>query len=130
MAPSTTLLPLVLVTPVLPTGTNVLSIDASVLPFVINADTNTTRIEVGIYNTTYAITSSSLVGQSAAAPLWNMNITYTVGQVVSYLSTNYIALTNTNPNVGQYPSTSPLFWATYIAANQFTQSVSLMPSVL
>jgi hypothetical protein len=62
MAASTTLTPLVLVTPVLPVGTSVLSIDASVLPFVIDADRNTTRVEIGIYNTNYAINTFSLVG--------------------------------------------------------------------
>jgi hypothetical protein len=62
MAASTTLTPLVLVTPVLPAGTSVLSIDSSVLPFVINADENTTRIEIGIYNTSYAVSTFSLVG--------------------------------------------------------------------
>jgi hypothetical protein len=62
MAPSSTLTPLQLVIPVLPTGTSVISIDSSVLPLVVNADTNTTRVEVGIYNTSYAIDTFSLVG--------------------------------------------------------------------
>jgi Baseplate J-like protein len=62
MAPSTTLSPLQLVIPVLPTGTSVVSIDSSVLPLVVNADTKTTRIEVGIYNTPYAINTFSVIG--------------------------------------------------------------------
>lgn len=62
MAPSATLSPLQLVVPVLPTGTSVVSIDSSVLPLEINADQNTTRVEVGIYNTSYAISEFSVVG--------------------------------------------------------------------
>jgi Baseplate J-like protein len=62
MAPSSSLSPLQLVIPVLPTGTSVVSIDSSVLPLVVNADTSTTRIEVGIYNTSYAINTFSVVG--------------------------------------------------------------------
>src|SRR5271157_3227627 len=64
MSNITSLTALQLVTPVLPTNTTALSIDASVLPFVINADQNTTRIEIGIYNTTYAVNDFSLVGTS------------------------------------------------------------------
>ncbi len=44
-----------LVTPVLPPGTTVLSTDSSVLPFIINASLDTTRIEIGIYNTVYGV---------------------------------------------------------------------------
>src|SRR5271157_5134588 len=62
MAAQTSLTPLQLVTPVLPLNTQTLSIDSSVLPFVIDADQNTTRVEIGIYNTTYAIDTFSLVG--------------------------------------------------------------------
>lgn len=60
--PITSLAPLNLVTPSLPVGTTVLSVDSSVLPFVIDADTNTTRIEIGIYNTVYALNSFTLAG--------------------------------------------------------------------
>src|SRR5271170_8113595 len=62
MAPTTILAPLQLVTPVLPLNVTALSIDASILPLTIDADTNTTRIEIGIYNTSYVITGFSLVG--------------------------------------------------------------------
>ena len=63
MAASTTLTPLQLVIPAgVTSSTSVISIDASVLPFIIDADLNTTRIEIGIYNNTTAINSFSLVG--------------------------------------------------------------------
>src|SRR5271154_1744341 len=61
MPASTSLTPLQLVTPVLPLNTNTLSIDSSVLPFVINADLNTTRIEIGIYNTNFAVNTFTFV---------------------------------------------------------------------
>ena len=63
MAASTTLTPLQLVIPAgVTSSTSVISIDASVLPFIIDADQNTTRVEIGIYNTTYPINNFSLVG--------------------------------------------------------------------
>src|ERR1700676_908858 len=62
MATTATLTPLQLVIPVLPVGTSVVSIDSSVLPLVVDADKNTTRIEVGIYNTSYVINAFSVVG--------------------------------------------------------------------
>jgi hypothetical protein len=40
----------------------VVSIDSSVLPLVVDADQHTTRVEVGIYNTPYAINTFSIVG--------------------------------------------------------------------
>ena len=54
-SPATTLSPFILVTPVLPPGTTVLSTDSSVLPFIINASLDTTRIEIVIYNTVYGV---------------------------------------------------------------------------
>lgn len=59
--PTTTLPALQLVTPALPAGTTVLSVDSSVLPFVINGDPETYRVEVGLYNTTYATDESAAV---------------------------------------------------------------------
>src|SRR5271157_4459871 len=61
MPASTSLTALQLVTPVLPLNTNTLSIDSSVLPFVINADLNTTRVEIGIYNTNFAVNNFTFV---------------------------------------------------------------------
>lgn len=55
--PITSLTALKLVTPLLPHNTSVLSTDSSVLPFIIDADLNTTRIEIGIYNTIYGLDS-------------------------------------------------------------------------
>lgn len=63
--PSTTLS---LVTPILPPNTTVLSVDTSVLPFVINGFNATTnpgydisRVEIGIYNTLYTADNFSVV---------------------------------------------------------------------
>src|SRR5271167_3714942 len=83
--PVSSLPKLVLVTPVLPTGTTVLSVDSSVLPFVINSDPTVTRIEIGIYNQVFADNSFSV-------------------------------LTNIVNN-------------TAVFANQFTTSISLIPTV-
>ena len=51
--PITSLSPLQLVTPLLPNNVQTISVDSSVLPVVVVADANTSRIEVSIYNTTY-----------------------------------------------------------------------------
>jgi hypothetical protein len=53
----TSLTALQLVTPILPNNVQTISVDSSVLPVVIVADANTTRIEVSIYNTTYVATT-------------------------------------------------------------------------
>lgn len=99
MAASTILTPLVLVTPVLPVGTSVLSIDSSVLPFVINADENTTRIEIGIYNQNIAVNSFSLVGTNNQ---FKKSITLTP----SIAETNVTVLgRNYDPNFSWQPGT-------------------------
>jgi hypothetical protein len=63
--PTTTLSALQLVTPMLPNNTNTLSTDSSVLPIVVNADDDTIRVEVGVYNTVYATDSYIVVGTAA-----------------------------------------------------------------
>src|SRR5271157_495929 len=98
--PVTTLSTLQLVTPVLPLGTQVLSVDTSVLPFVINADENTTRIEIGIYNTVYGtdtFTQTNGFNQfSTTVPL-----TLTVQETnVNIVGRNY------DPNFTWQPNTS------------------------
>ena len=60
--PPVALTPLTLVSPTV-TG-DTLSIDTSVLPLTINADLNTTRIEVSIYGTTYVLTNPTIVSGS------------------------------------------------------------------
>src|SRR5271166_3030139 len=55
--PITSLTALQLVTPLLPNNVQTISVDSSVLPVVVVADANTTRIEASIYNTTYAATT-------------------------------------------------------------------------
>jgi len=62
--PVTSLAALTLVTPQLPANVQTVSVDSSVLPIVVNTDGNTTRLEVSIYNTTYAVTTftSATVG--------------------------------------------------------------------
>ena len=62
--PQTILTALQLVTPVLPIGTTTLSIDSSVLPVTALADTNTTRVEIGIYNQVTAVSTYTLVGMN------------------------------------------------------------------
>jgi hypothetical protein len=97
MPTSTSLAPLQLVTPVLPTGTSVLSIDASILPFVINADQNTTRIEVGIYNTTQVTTVFALVDSFNQFSL-SVPLTTSVAETnVTVIGRNY------NPNFAWQP---------------------------
>lgn len=56
-APQTTLTPLQLVTPVLPQNTTTVSVDSSVLPVAVLADTNTVRVEVSLYNSTIPLTT-------------------------------------------------------------------------
>jgi Baseplate J-like protein len=98
--PTTTLATLQLVTPVLPTGTSVLSIDSSVLPFIINADQNTTRIEISIYNTMYGddtfttITGSLPHQFSTSIPL----IQTTQETNVSIIGRNYDPTFSWEPN--------------------------------
>ena len=60
---TTTLSTLQLLTPVLPQNTSLLSIDSSVLPFVINADLNTVRLEISLYNTLYGNDTFTVVGK-------------------------------------------------------------------
>lgn len=71
VTPITSLNPLVLVTPNV-TGQN-LSINSSILPIVVNADTNTTRVEILINNTVIALTNFKLVNGfnqfSGSAPI-------------------------------------------------------------
>jgi hypothetical protein len=57
--PPIALSPLTLGSPTV-TG-DTLSIDTSVLPLTVNADLNTTRIEVSIYGTTYVLTNPTVV---------------------------------------------------------------------
>lgn len=61
-APQTLLTALQLVTPVLPTGTTTLSVDSSVLPLNVLADSSTVRLEISIYNGTTALSSFTPVG--------------------------------------------------------------------
>lgn len=58
--PQPSLTPLILTTPMV-TG-QVLSIDTTVLPYIVLADVNTSQVEVSIYNTTYINQSPVLVG--------------------------------------------------------------------
>src|SRR5208282_5272399 len=55
--PTVNLTALMLVTPILVPPSYTLSVDSSVLPVTIDADINTTRIELSIYNTTYVATA-------------------------------------------------------------------------
>lgn len=55
--PVVSLTPLVVVTPALVPPTYTLSVDSSLLPIEVNADVNTTRLEVSIYNITYPVTT-------------------------------------------------------------------------
>lgn len=55
--PQTTLAKLVPITPAFPDNTYTISVDSSVLPVVIQADVNTTRIELSIYNETIPFTT-------------------------------------------------------------------------
>lgn len=55
--PITSLTALQLVTPLLPNNVQTISVDSSVLPVVVVADVNTTRVEISAYNTTYAVTT-------------------------------------------------------------------------
>jgi Baseplate J-like protein len=60
--PQTTLSTLQVVTPVLPSGVIVVSVDSSVLPIVVNADLNTSRVEISLYGNLYASDVSTVVG--------------------------------------------------------------------
>jgi hypothetical protein len=56
---------------------------------------------------------------AASAPTWSSLVVYQTGQVVNFttgspaVTTAYIALANTSPNLAQTPATSPTFWAVY-----------------
>jgi uncharacterized phage protein gp47/JayE len=97
--PVTTLSTLQLVTPLLPINTQVLSVDSSVLPFTINADENTTRIEIGIYNTVYGLNTFT---QANGFNLFTTSIplTLTVPQTnVNIIGRNYDPTFSWQPNV-------------------------------
>ena len=55
--PKTNLSALQLLSPVMPSGTSVISINSSVLPISVIGDSNTTRLEVSIYNGTTAVSN-------------------------------------------------------------------------
>lgn len=61
-APQTTLSALQLITPLLPPNTSTLSVDSSVLPISVLADSSTIRLEVSIYNSTSPISTFASVG--------------------------------------------------------------------
>jgi ethanolamine utilization protein EutP (predicted NTPase) len=76
--PTTSLAPLNILTPQI-TGST-LSVDSTVLPFVINADLNTTRVEISIYGITHIFTNFTIVGsnnQFTGTITLNPNITST-----------------------------------------------------
>jgi uncharacterized phage protein gp47/JayE len=102
--PTTTLTPLQLVTPVLPVGTTVLSVDSSVLPLVVDADTNTVRLEVGIYNTVYDLNIFVLTGVnnqfSTSIPLVPTVQETNVQIIGRNYDPNFIWQANTNYPVG------------------------------
>ncbi len=60
--PVVSLSPLQMVTPVIVGPSNILSVDSSVLPITVNADLNTTRLEISIYNTTTVVTAFTASG--------------------------------------------------------------------
>jgi len=55
--PVVSLSALTMVTPQLALGSQTISVDSSVLPFVVEADVNTTRLEISIYNQTHVLTT-------------------------------------------------------------------------
>ena len=144
MATSSTLTPLQLVTPVLPIGTSVVSIDSSVLPLVVNADLNTTRVEVGIYNTSYAINTFTVVGTqhqfTLSIPLtpsvletnvtiigrnydptvtWQPGISYSVGERFADPNGNVEVVTQVTGS-GTSSSTGSAITATSVVSNVLT----------
>lgn len=79
-----------MVTPVLPTGTTVLSIDSSVLPFVIDTDQSIIRIEIGVYNTTYAVDSFTLASNDKNEFTQSISLLPSISETnVSILGRNY-----------------------------------------
>src|SRR5271163_290754 len=102
--PVTTLAALQLVTPVLPPNTSVLSIDSSVLPVIINADPNTVRIEIGIYNTVYG--NDTFTTLSTNNVVTNNQFSTTIPLVTSIQETNVqIVGRNYDPNFTWQPTT-------------------------
>src|SRR5271170_6466208 len=144
MPASTSLTPLQLVTPVLPLNTNTLSIDSSVLPFVINADLNTTRIEIGIYNTNFAVntftfvngfnqfkdsvalttsvpqTNVTIIGRNYDPTfMWQPGTVYTVGQ--RFAAPNaYVQVVVQSSGSGTSSSTGAVITATSLVNNVLT----------
>jgi uncharacterized phage protein gp47/JayE len=98
--PQTTLAALQLATPALPAGTTTLSIDSSVLPVVIAADQNTTRIELSLYNAVLPVTAfTTAAGQNTFSA--SVGIDQTVAE-----STVQIIGRNYNPTTAWLPSQS------------------------
>jgi uncharacterized phage protein gp47/JayE len=101
----TTLSALQLVTPVLPLNTSVLSIDSSVLPVVIDADANTTRIEISAYNTTYGNNTFTLLTTNNVVT--GHQFSTTIPLTTSIAETNVqIIGRNYDPNFTWQPNTS------------------------
>ena len=119
--PTTSLAALLLVAPALPPGTSVLSVDSSILPFVINGDTDTYRVEIGIYNTTVATNSSTPVALGGTA--YNQ-FTPSVSLVPTVQETNVqIVGRNYDPNATWQPLTAYAAGYRYVDINGYVQEV-------
>ena len=102
--PTTTLSALALVTPVLPQNTTVLSVDSSVLPLVVNADANTVRLEIGIYNQSLAVSNFSITNVGGVPA--NQFVT-SLALVPTTATTNVTIIgRNYDPNFSWLPNTT------------------------
>jgi hypothetical protein len=96
---------LVLVTPYLPVGTSTVSIDASVLPIIVNADLNTIQVEVSVPSGTQILINPTVVGGinqfSGLVPILQTDTT------VQIYGRNYDPANSSDPNAND-----PLLTAT------------------
>ena len=121
-SPTTTLSPLQLVTPVLPVGVTVLSTDSSVLPVTVNADTNTTRVEVGIYNSVFPITTYIVLANNNAAA--NNQFSTSVSLTPTVQETNVTLIgRNYDPTFSWLPNTTFAVGQRYADPNNNVQVV-------
>src|SRR5271157_294418 len=110
---------LVLVTPVLPVGTTVLSVDSSVLPFIINSDPSVTRIEIGIYNQVFADNDFTVLTQIVNnTAVTNNQFTTSISLLPTVEETNVnIIGRNYDPTFAWQPNTSYPFMQRYADPN-------------
>ena len=114
--------PITLVSPVLPVGAFAISVDSTVLPYIVDTDPSYTQLEVTIYGVT-AINQSPAPVTAGSPPIAQAQFTGSVGidqtqgdAVIQFLTRNY------DPTQMQWlPSFTPLVGYRFVDSNGYVQ---------